>query len=113
MASGRLTVPALFAAALEERIHIAYLSGGLVSLRSVVTTENYKCPLANIAPDLLAHTDLPELAERVAPRKVFLAACVDGAGRKMEIEAVRKIYPYTNVAVSEEQEWTAEKLGLL
>ncbi len=113
VANGRLTVPALFAAALDERIHTLYLSGGLVSLRSVVSSEDYKCPLANIAFNLLEHTDLPELVERVAPRKVHLAGCVDGAGRKMEREAVRKIYPYDHVIVSEEQEWTADRLTTL
>ncbi|MDQ2947559.1 MAG: lysophospholipase, partial [Acidobacteriota bacterium] len=113
VANGRLTVPALFAAALDDRIHTAYLSSGLVSLRSVVTTENYKCPLANIAPSLLTHTDLPQLAEQMTPRKIYLAGCVDGTGRKMEIDAVKKLYPYPNVAVSKEQEWIAEKLSLL
>jgi hypothetical protein len=112
-ASGRLTVPALFAAAFEKQIDTAYLSSGLISLKSVVTTESYKLPLANIAANLLSHTDLPDLTELLAPRKLYLAGSVDGAGRKMDREAVKKIYPQSHVAVSEEQEWTAEKLSSL
>jgi hypothetical protein len=110
VANGRLTVPALFAAALDQRIESVYLSGGLVSLRSVAESETYKCPLANIVPKLLAYADLPELAGAILPRAVHLAATVDAAGRKMESDAVKKAYPYTNVVVSQDPQWTPEIL---
>ena len=110
VANGRLTVPALFATALDERIESVYLSGGLVSMRSVARSETYKCPLANIVPNLLAVADLPELAGAIEPRTVHLAGCVDARGKKMDSELVRRAYPYTNVKVSEDPEWTPEKL---
>ena len=60
-ARGVLTVPALFAAALEPAIDGLYLADGLISFRSIVETEVYKYPFGNFVPNLLAHTDLPEL----------------------------------------------------
>src|SRR5439155_7433597 len=60
-AGGRLTVPALFAAALDSKIARLYLSGGLVSYRSIVETEEYNVPFANFVPGVLLHTDLPEV----------------------------------------------------
>ena len=71
-ANGKLTVPALFAAALTRDVAHVYLAGGLASLRSVVETEDSHEPLSNLAFNLLAHTDLPQLAAAVAPRRVTM-----------------------------------------
>ncbi len=68
-ARGVLTVPALFAAALEPAIGSLYLAEGLISFRSIVETEVYQYPLGNFVPNLLAHTDLPELSISLAPRR--------------------------------------------
>jgi hypothetical protein len=91
-ARGTPAVPALFAAALEPAIDGLYLAGGLVSFQSIVETEDYNHPFGNFVPNLLLHTDLPELAASMAPRRVVLAGAVDGAGRKMAPEEVRKQY---------------------
>ena len=91
-ARGTPSVPALFAAALEPAIDGLYLAGGLVSFQSIVDTEDYNQPFGNFVPNLLLHTDLPELAASMAPRRVVLAGAVDGAGRKMAPEEVRKQY---------------------
>ena len=48
-----LTVPALFAAALEPAIGGLYLAGGLVSFADIVATEDYKQPFGNFVPNLL------------------------------------------------------------
>ena len=77
----RLTVPALCAAALEPRIAKVYLSGHLVSWRSIVETEEYGHTLANFVPDVLRKTDLPQIARSIAPRTVIVAGAVDAAGR--------------------------------
>ena len=57
-----LGVPALFAAALDPKLNRTQLFGALTSFRSIVENERYRCPLANIVPGLLKHTDLPDLA---------------------------------------------------
>jgi hypothetical protein len=91
-ARGFPTVPALFAAALEPEIDHLYLAGGLVSFQSIVDTEDYDHPFGNFVPNLLLHTDLPKLAASLAPRRVVIAGAVDGAGRRMAPEDVRKQY---------------------
>lgn len=110
-ANGRLTVPALFAAALDKRIESVYLAGGLISYRSIVETENYKAPLANLLFNVLAHTDLPHLAALMAPRRVTLAGAIDASGKPKASDAVRKIYNSSNIEVRASSDWTAEAIS--
>src|SRR5204862_3664586 len=105
-ARGVLTVPALFAAALEPAIDSLYMADGLISFRSIVETEVYKYPFGNFVPKLLAHTDLPELSTSLAPRRVTVAGAVDGAGNRMPAEAVRAVFsPAPNIRVLPEPKW--------
>jgi hypothetical protein len=105
-ARGVLTVPALFAAALEPAIDSLYLSDGLISFKSIVETEVYKYPFGNFVPNLLAHTDLPELTVSLAPRMVTLAGAVDGAGKRLSVEAARAAFPSkANIRVLPEPAW--------
>jgi dienelactone hydrolase len=76
-ANGRLTVPALFAAALDHRIESVYLAGGFNSYRSIAETENYKAPPANFLFDVLHYADLPQLAALVPMVKIALDWTVD------------------------------------
>jgi len=108
-ANGRLTVPALFAAALTKDIECVYLSGGLCSFRDIVETENYKQPLANLIPNVLAHADLPQLAWAVAPCRVHLAAATGADGKPKPLDALRKMYPHSNVELSKEAGWNVER----
>ena len=106
-ARGVLTVPAQFAAALEPAIGSLYLAEGLISFRSIVETEVYKYPLGNFVPNLLAHTDLPELTVSLAPRRVTFAGAIDGAGERLAVEAVRAEFPSTsNIRVLPEPAWS-------
>jgi len=110
-ARGPTTVPALFAAALDKGIDALYLSGGLVSYRSIVETENYRQPLANFLPRVLEHTDLPEVAAMMAPRRVTLAGVVDAAGRGLDLEVVRRMYARApNAGVVGKRPWDAAEL---
>jgi len=106
-ARGVLTVPAQFAAALEPAIGSLYLAEGLISFRSIVETEVYNYPLGNFVPNLLAHTDLPELTMSLAPRRATLAGAIDGAGNRLTAEEVRAEFPSTsNVGVLPEPAWS-------
>ena len=110
-ASGKMTVPALFAAALEREIEALYLSAGLVSFRSVVETEEYRHPFANFVPDLLLHTDLPQVAKKLSPRKMTLAGTVDGGGKRMSTESVRRVYgKAAHIKILDSPAWTAQDL---
>jgi hypothetical protein len=91
-ARGKMTVPALFTTAVEPRISGLYLTEGLVSFRNLVETEDYSHAFANFIPRMLHQTDLPELVASVAPRSVKLAGSLDGSGKRMSIDAVRRIY---------------------
>ena len=111
-ARGHVTVPALFAAALDPDIAELYLAGGLVSYRSIVETEDYKHPLANFVPDVLRRTDLPQVAATIAPRRVRLAGPVDAAGRSVPLGEARGIYRGApNVEIGAEPAWDALALS--
>jgi pimeloyl-ACP methyl ester carboxylesterase len=113
-ALGRLTVPALFAAALEPTIQGLYLAGGLASFQSLVDTETPQYPFANFVPGLLNHTDLPEIAASIAPRKLILAGSVDAQGKAIEPGAIRTLYKAAvqagNFSVLADPEWSARTL---
>ncbi len=106
----KLTVPALFAAALDPAIEGLYLCGGLISFQNLIETEVYRHPFANFVPNLLKHTDLPEVASSIAPRNLALAGSVNAAGEPMTPEAVRNIYKAANVLVRGGSEWSIEAL---
>jgi dienelactone hydrolase len=91
-AQGKLTVPALIAAALDVKTDALYLSAGLSSFRSIVETERYSHAFANFVPNFLSYTDLPEIAASIAPRKIVLAGIVDGAGTTMTPAAAAAAY---------------------
>jgi dienelactone hydrolase len=106
-----MTVPALFAAAIEPSIDSLYLAGGLISFESIVNTENYRYPFGNFVPNILKHTDLPQLATTLAPRKVVLAGSVDAAGVRMNPQDVRESYGNTpNVEVIPTAQWEVDAM---
>jgi cephalosporin-C deacetylase-like acetyl esterase len=106
-ARDKMTVPALCAAALEPRIAKLYLSGHLVSWRSITELENYAYPLASVLPDALRSTDLPEIARSLAPRSVIVAGAVDAAGRLLPRTGV----PYADYR--EKPAWDFDTLSQL
>jgi hypothetical protein len=112
-----LTVPAIFAAALDPTIQDLYLAGGLLSFRDIVDTESYNHPFANFVPGLLNHTDLPDVVAALAPRRVHLAGPVDAKGTVPKLETVRSMYAAANAAgnlvVSDAAKWNVETLTQL
>jgi len=111
-AQGKLTVPAQCAAALNPNINRLFIAGGLTAFRSVVETENYGHAFANFIPNLLEHTDLPEITAQSQARKVILAGMLDGAGRRLPADEVRKIYEKTrSLEVLDQATWTVDSLS--
>jgi hypothetical protein len=122
-ARGTLATPALFAAALEPAIDALYLAGGLVSYANVLQHEeylggNYHDPgnrvdfFGAFVPNILRHTDLPEVAASAAPRRIVLAGPIDAAGKPVDPAAARQIYASArNVAVTPGAAWTVEALS--
>ena len=110
-ATGRLTIPALFAAALDARMDELYLSGPLVSYRSILDVEEYNAAFANFIWAILRFTDLAEIAASIGPRPVVLAGAVDAAGEPLEAAAVRAIYKADNIQVRPKRAWDEAALG--
>jgi cephalosporin-C deacetylase-like acetyl esterase len=110
-ALSRLTAPALFAAAMDPAIGELYLAGGLISYRSIVETERYNAPFGSFAFGMLQHTDLPDVAASLAPRRVCLAGAVDGAGNTTDVAAVRAVYGGGHVVVRPDAQWDVEALA--
>jgi len=105
-ARGTATVIAQFAAALEPAVGALYLAGGIASYQRIVDSETYTYPLGNFVPDLLRHTDLPDLAAAISPRRVVLAGAVDAAGRTLPVAEVRPEYAgAANVDVRPDALW--------
>ncbi len=69
-ARGQLTVVAECAAALDSGIESLYLAGRLETFRSLVEQETPSYPFANYVAGILNHTDLPEIRERIKPRRI-------------------------------------------
>ena len=112
-ARGRLTVPALFAFSACSIPDWLYLAAGLVSYRSVLETEEYRAPLSNFEWNIFSETDLPLLVARAAPRRVHLAGPIDGSGKIVSQDSVRRIYNSANVSVSEDAAWDETALSNL
>ncbi|HEU0121630.1 MAG TPA: acetylxylan esterase [Bryobacteraceae bacterium] len=110
-AQGKVSVPAQCASALTPAINRLYISGGLSSFRSVVETENYGHAFANFIPGLLEHTDLPDITAQSQARRIVLAGLLDGGGRRLPADDVRKLYERTrNLEVLEPASWNIESL---
>src|SRR5471032_17952 len=110
-ARGVSTVVAQFAAAMEPSIDTLYLAGGQVSYRRIVDSESYSYPLGNFVPNLLLHTDLPDLASAIAPRRLVLAGAVDAAGVRLPAAEVHAEYRNaSNVEVRSEALFTVEAI---
>jgi dienelactone hydrolase len=110
-ARGEWTVPTQFAAALDSNFATLYLSGGLLSYRNIVETENCTHPFANFVPGILHSTDLTELP---GPKRVVLAGVVDSAGNAVPVDVVRTAYSKaSNVEVAADARWDTATLAAL
>jgi hypothetical protein len=63
---------------------------------------------------LLNHTDLPEIAAAVAPRRITLAGSIDAKGFTVPGDAVRDTYRSANqkgnLFIREQAEWSVTSL---
>jgi hypothetical protein len=60
---------------------------------------------------LLKHTDLPETAAAIAPRRVTLAGTINAAGKRLDTAQVAQLYVAANVQVLSEPTWNAGALA--
>jgi dienelactone hydrolase len=87
------TVPAaLHAAALDTRVSVLTLDGGLVSWDSVIRNPISHNQLVHAVPGALKVYDLPELAASVAPRPLTIRNPVDATGKPLTKDAAELAY---------------------
>lgn len=110
-ARGTVTVPALFAAALDPKVDRVFLSGGVASYRSIVEAAEFDHPFCNFLYNVLPQTDLPQIAASIAPREVHLSGTVDGAGKQLDQDAIRDIYAgASNIQLLPDLPWNVSTL---
>lgn len=109
---GRMSIAALFAAALDVQIAETYLSGLLVSYRDIVEAEEYRTPFADFVPGVLRHTDLPEVARAAAARPLVLAGIVDCKGAAVPAADAERLYGgLPNVTIRPRGVWNADAVA--
>jgi hypothetical protein len=113
-AQGKLTVPALFAAAMDKNIQSLYLAEPLISFQNVIETEFYSHPFANFVPSLLKHTDLPQIAASLSVPRVVMAGVVDATGKAVPIDAAKGSYSDAiqagHLTIQPRAEWSVDTL---
>ena len=114
-AFGDMTGPAVLAGFLSDSIKRLYLAEGLVSFRSIIENEYYRVPFSNFVPDILLHTDMPDLVAALAPRRVMLSGVVDARGIPLKTDQVKDAYgaagQSAHLAIGERSEWTPEAIA--
>jgi dienelactone hydrolase len=114
-ARGAMTIPALCAALLNRSITRLYLASPLLSFESLIAAESYSYPFSAFIPNILVHTDLPEMTVALAPSQVEIAGAVNGNGDPVSMSVMKQVYAralsagYTNVRG--EEGWNASNLA--
>ncbi len=92
VAFGATASAVLHAAALDDRVKVVTIDGGLVSWDSVVRIPISHNQLASVVHGALKVYDLPDLAASIAPRKLTIRNPVDAAGKPLTKEAAEEAY---------------------
>ena len=92
VANGRMSVPALHAAAFDSRIGSVIIEGGLVSWKAVIDARYHQDQLDNVVRGAIAHYDLPALAAALAPRALVLSSLTDPMGNPIPADKAGKTY---------------------
>jgi hypothetical protein len=82
----------LFAAALDTRISQAICEGGLLSYRTLTSSDRYLHGADIFIPDVLKYFDLPQVAAVVADRRLAIFAPVDAMRSAVDESTARQTY---------------------
>ncbi|PYV44429.1 MAG: hypothetical protein DMG06_06535, partial [Acidobacteria bacterium] len=82
----------LFAAALDTRISQAICEGGLLSYRTLTSSDRYLHGADIFIPDILKDFDLPQVAAAVADRRLAIFAPVDAMKSAVDESTARQAY---------------------
>ncbi|MFN7995034.1 MAG: acetylxylan esterase [Bryobacteraceae bacterium] len=101
---GGATVPLLHAASFDPRLRKLALDEMLVSYDALETHRIHRQMYEQVVPSALKYYDLPELAEALAPRPVWLLDAVNPLGQVLRTEEVRRVYRSEQVHVGHRSE---------
>lgn len=82
----------LFAAALDERITVAVVSGYLSRFAAALRPPKVECE-CNVIPGILQYAEMSDVAALIAPRPLLVESGADDEGRPLELakQAVREL----------------------
>ena len=83
---------ALLGALFDDDIERVYVSGGLSSFQSVLTSPHVYIPHDVVVPGVLTTGDLADVVAALAPQPVRLDGLVDGLNRHLPVVEVRRQY---------------------
>ena len=86
----------LYAAALDSRVSAAVCERGLLSYRTLTSTDRYLHGADIFILDVLNHFDLPHVAAAIAGRRLVLLSPVDAMKRPVDSAAAEEGYRWTN-----------------
>ena len=89
---GGASVPALFAAALDDRIQSVELDGMLMSYQSVIETPIHRHVYEQVIPGVMRKFDLPDLVAALSPRSVRITSLVDAMGDPVPAKIAATLY---------------------
>ena len=89
---GAASVPLLFAAALDGRLHSVEIEGMLVSYNSIIDSRLHRRAFEQVVPGAIRSFDLPDLVAALGPQRVSLRGFVDAMGDPAPTETIRKLY---------------------
>ena len=89
---GGASVPALFAAALDDRIQSLELDGMLMSYRSVIDTRIHRHAYEQVIPGVIRKFDLPDLVKALTPRSIRITSLVDAMGDPVPAKIAAGLY---------------------
>lgn len=114
-ARGAMTIPAVCAASLNRSITRLYLASPLLTFESLIATESYSYPFSAFIPNVLVHTDLPELTAALAPSRVQMAGAVNGNGEPAPTSVVNQVYAKAlaagHLSIRGDEGWNASNLS--
>jgi hypothetical protein len=77
-------LPAAFAGLLHADVTQVSLADALRSYLDVAQTEDYRWPLSMLLPNVLLHTDLPEVYDALKAKKLILHSQLNGSAEPVE-----------------------------
>lgn len=95
---GQAAMCCLYAAALDDRIRNLICTGGLLSYRKLARADRYLYGADVLAPDILRHLDLPDVAAAVAPRPLVFIEPKDAMMKTVELKEAEEEYRVTQAA---------------